>query len=376
MKINIIGPSYPFKGGISHYTTLLYKNLKEKHQTKFYSFKRQYPKFLYPGKTDKDLSNISLSDDDIQPLLDSINPFSWINVAIKTIKDKPDILIFPWWVIFWVPQFLTIIFIVKVFSKVKIMFICHNVIEHEASSLKRMLSRLVLSRGNYFIVHSTQEEKKLIDLIGERNITETLLPTYKVFNTSEISTSEARKQLNIKDENVILFFGFVREYKGLDYLLQALPKVKDQLPIKLIIAGEFWNNKKIYTDLINQLSLENSISIYDNYIPNEDIPLYFNAADLVILPYVSVTGSALVQLAYGFNKPVVVSDIGALSQVVLHNKTGFLVEPKKPTQIAKAIISYFTTTNKEKMKENIIIENKRFSWDVLINKIEFIHSKH
>ena len=152
MKIDLIGPSYPFRGGLSCYTTLLFKNLKKKHETHFYSFKRQYPNFLFPGKTDKDYSNLTLKDNDTQSVFDSMNPFTWINVAFKIIKDEPDIIIIPWWVIFWTPHFLTIIVILKLFSNTRILFICHNVVEHESDLLKKLLSKMVLSRGDYFII--------------------------------------------------------------------------------------------------------------------------------------------------------------------------------------------------------------------------------
>ena len=370
MKINLIGPSYPFRGGISHYTTILFKNLKKKHQTKFYSFKRQYPWFLFPGKTDKDLSNVSLKDVDTQPILDSLNPFTWIRVAIKAINDKPDLTIFPWWVIFWVPQFITIIFILKIFSSTKILFICHNVVEHEASFIKKIFSKMVLSKGDFFIVHSNEEKKRLIDLIGERNITETFHPTYKEFNAEDIPKNKAKEKLGIKDKNIILFFGFVREYKGLKYLIEAMPKILEELNVKLLIAGEFWEDKDEYLQLINDLNLKEKIIIVDDYIPNEEVPYYFYASDIVVLPYTSVTGSGLIQLAYGFNKPVIVSDIGAFSQIVIDKKTGFLVKQKNAKDIADAVINFYYNTDKEKMEENIIIENKRFSWDVLVQKIE------
>lgn len=370
MKINLIGPSYPFRGGISHYTTILFKNLKKSHQTNFYSFKRQYPKFLFPGRTDIDQSNIKLKDEDAQPILDSLNPFSWINVAIKTIKDKPDLTIFPWWVVFWVPQFITIIILLKIFSKTKIVFICHNVVEHESNFTKKILTKIILSRGDYFIVHSSDEKKRLINLIGERNIVETYHPTYSEFNFKEISKDTAKEKLNINSEKIILFFGFVRDYKGLKYVIKAMPKILEKINVKLLIAGEFWRDKSEYLDLINKLHLKKNVIIVDDYISNEEVPHYFYASDIVVLPYTSVTGSGLIQLAYGFNKPVVVSDIGALSQIVIDNKTGFLVKQKDENDIANTIIKFYDYTDKKEMEKNIKIENKRFSWDVLVNKIE------
>lgn len=376
MKINLIGPSYPFRGGISHYTTILFRNLKKNHQTKFYSFKRQYPRFLFPGETDRDLSNVSLKDDDAQPILDSLNPITWIKVAAKTIKDKPDITIFPWWVIFWVPQFITIILLLKNFSKTKILFICHNVVEHESSFTKRLLSRAVLSKGDFFIVHSAEEKQRLIGLIGERDIIETYHPSYKDFNLEEIPKVAAKKRLNISSENIILFFGFVREYKGLKYLIKAMPSILEKVNVKLIIAGEFWDDKEEYTQLINKLKLNDKIIINDNYIPNEELPFYFYASDIVVLPYTSVTGSGLVQLAYGFNKPVIVSDIGALSQVVINEKTGFLVKPTNSQSIADAVVKFYSNNDKEYMETDIIENNKKFSWDMLIQKIEnFLQKK-
>ena len=370
MKIDLIGPSYPFRGGISHYTTLLFKELKKKHSAKFYSFNRQYPSFLFPGKTDKDYSSIHLKDEDSQPVLDSLNPISWIRVAIRIINDKPDITILPWWVIFWVPQFLTIIVLIKLFSKTKLLFISHNVVEHEANFIKKWLSKIVLSRGDFFIVHSLEEKEKLIDLIGERNIIDTFHPTYEVFDYERISSTSARKKLQINNKWVILFFGFVREYKGLKHLLNAMPKILEELDVRLIIAGEFWDDKDNYTDLIKKLNITDNVSIFDDYIPNEAVPSFFYASDIVVLPYISVTGSGMVQLAYGFNKPVVVSNIGALSQVVKNRKTGYLVEKGNSDDIAEAVIYFFKSENKRKMRENIMKDSHRFSWDVLVRKIE------
>lgn len=265
MKIDLIGPSYPFRGGLSHYTTLLFKNLKKKHRINFYSFKRQYPTFLFPGKTDKDYNDLALKDDDTQPVLDSMNPFAWVKVAYKIIRDKPDITIIPWWVIFWAPHFLTIILILKLFSNTKILFICHNVIEHESGLLKKLLSKMVLVKGGFFIVHSNEEKERLKDLIGDRNIKETFHPTYEEFNSEEITKQRAKENIGIDDEKVVLFFGFVREYKGLKYLLKAIPDVLKSVKVKLLIAGEFWDDKQIYIHLIDKLNINDNVKIIDEY---------------------------------------------------------------------------------------------------------------
>jgi len=372
MTIDLIGPSYPFRGGISHYTTLLFKAVKRKHRTQFYSFKRQYPKLLFPGKTDIDYSDFTLRDDDAQPILDSMNPYTWIKTACRIIADDADITIIPWWIIFWAPHFLTIILIVKLFSHTKILFICHNVVEHESSWVKRMVSRMVLAQGDYFIVHSREEKERLQDLIGDRIIKDTFIPTFDVFNNKVITKEKAKETIDIADERVILFFGFVRKYKGLKYLLEAMPVILQAVSAKLLIAGEFWGDKQQYLDLIESLQIVDHVKIVDAYIPNEDMPAYFYASDIVVLPYTSVTSSGLVQLAYGFNKPVVVSNIGSLSQTVIDKKTGFLVEPGDPRGIADSVIDYYRNYTEEEMTDNIRRENYRFSWDYFVKNIDNI----
>jgi glycosyltransferase involved in cell wall biosynthesis len=370
MKIDLVGPSYPFRGGISHYSTLLFKNLKKKHTVKFYSFKRQYPRFLYPGKTDKDSSQILLRDAEIESCLDSINPFTWLNVARKIVRDKPEMTIFPWWVVFWAPQFLIIIWILRLFSKTKILFICHNIQEHEKNRIKYAISKYVLSRGDYFIVHSEEEKERLIEITGKTHVKVNLHPTYETFNSGVIPRDEARETLQIREKNILLFFGFVREYKGLTYLIQAMPDILNYIDAQLVIAGEFWEDKSQYLKLIQTLDLGAKVTIVDRYIPNEEIPNFFYASDLVILPYTSVTGSGVVQLAFAFEKPVVVSRIGALSKIVCDRKTGFLVSPKNPDEIAKAVVEFFRESDRDAMVEWIKEENKKFPWDHLVRTIE------
>ncbi len=370
MKIDLVGPAYPFRGGISHYTTLLFKHLKECHTAKLYSFKRQYPRFLFPGETDRDSSQVPLQDKDAQPILDSLNPYSWMRVAAKIAKDKPELVIFPWWVVFWAPQFLTILVYLKRFSKTKILFICHNILEHEGHRIKYAISKRVLCRGDYFIVHSSEEKARLVQAIGERPIRVCFHPTYEIFNEGGISREQARSQLGISEENVLLFFGFVREYKGLKYLLQAMPEILNKLDVRLVIAGEFWEDKDSYLKQIDALEIASKVTIVDRYIPNEEMPAYFRASDLVAMPYVSVSGSGLVQLAFGFDKPVVVSRIGALAEIVQDKITGFLVSPECPAEIAGAVVHFFSECSREDMHAAIKEDRKRFSWDVLIKAIE------
>jgi glycosyltransferase involved in cell wall biosynthesis len=299
-----------------------------------------------------------------------MNPFTWFNVARKIVRDRPDMTIFPWWTVFWAAPFLFIIWVLKLFSKTKIVFICHNILEHERNRLKNVISKWVLSGGDYFIVHSEEEKERLIKITGKTEVMVNFHPTYESFNSGQIPRDKAKERLQIKEENILLFFGFVREYKGLTYLIQAMPDILNHVDARLVIAGEFWEEKSHYLKLINSLDLGEKVTIVDRYIPNEEIPYFFYASDIVILPYTSVTGSGLVQLAFGFHKPVVVSRIGALSEVVCDKKTGFLVSPKDPREIAKAVVEFFNESPRDEMIEWIKRENEKFSWDHLVDTIE------
>lgn len=370
MKIDIIGPSYPYRGGISHHTTMLFKHLKERNQVKFYSFKRQYPRFLFPGKTDRDLSNLALKDDECLPLLDSLNPWTWITVARRIIQDHPKLTLIPWWIVFWAPQFLTIICILKIFSRTKILFICHNVIEHESNIIKVFVSKLTLGRGDYFIVQSTEERENLVKLIGERAIKKVFHPQLDVFNPRQIPKEKAKRSIGIDDEKVILFFGFVRKYKGLKYLLEAMPQILEDIDVRLLVAGEFWDDKDQYLRIIRDLKLEESVTIIDKYIANENILYYFYAADIVVLPYVTVTGSGLAQLAFSFNKPVIVTRVGAFPELVIDKKTGFLVSPRNSFQIARAVKKFYQNYDESEFSKNIESEKSRYSWESTLGVIE------
>lgn len=369
MKIILVGPSYPFRGGISHYMTLLFRELKKSHNVKFYAFKRQYPKLLYPGKTDKDISNVTIKEKDIENVLDSLNPLSWWKVFKKIKHENPELVIFPWWVSFWAPQFWTICFLIKKFVKVKILFICHNVIEHESSIIGRLATRCVLKKGDYFIVHSSEDLNNLVNLLPNSNVKKTFLPTYKVFNFKNIDKQEAKSKIDLKGKT-LLFFGFIRPYKGLKYAIEALPLILKKIDVTLLIVGEFWKDKQEYLDQIKDLGLGERVKIVDRYIPNEKVGLYFSACDIVLLPYISATGSAIVQIAFAFSKPVIASKVGCLPEVVSDKKTGYLVNSKEPQAIAEAVIDYYEENKEQEFMKNIEAEKEKFSWNKLVKVIE------
>lgn len=369
MRISLIGPTYPFRGGISHYTTLLCSHLRKRHKVKFFSFKRQYPKWFFPGKTDIDPSKAHIQERNTYRILDSINPVSWLQVGWKIAQSDQDLLIIPWWVSFWAPQFYLISLFVKLFSNTKILFLCHNVVEHESKTIDKLLTRIVLKKGDLFIVHSSEDEKNLLAMIPNAKVEKNFHPTYDVFCQNLTDTGIADK-LGPIEGRVILFFGFVREYKGLKYLLKALPLVLKEVRVTLLVVGEFWKDKDDYFTLIRKLGIEDNIILVDEYVPNEDVGAYFMMADLIVQPYISATGSGVIQTAFSFNKPVVATSVGSLPEIIHDGRTGYLVPPGQPQDLSSAIIKFFKEKKGQTFSENIEKEKYRFSWDRMVDVIE------
>ena len=332
----------------------------------------QYPRFLYPGKEQIDFSDSRFKTKNTLYSINSINPLSWITTAVKIVKCKPELLIIPWWNPFFGICFRIIAGIVKLLSGCKVLFICHNVLPHERIPFQKFLTKLALVKGDYKIVHSKEDEQKLLCLLPKSQYRRHVHPTYNIFKNEGLTKDKARENLAIHESSkVLLFFGFVREYKGLIYLIQALPVIiKSINNVKLHVVGEFFYDKDRYIDEIARLGLTDYIEIFDNYIPDHEVGNYFTASDLVVLPYTSATQSGIVQIAYGFYKPVIVSNVGGLPEVVEHKSTGYIVEPENSEQIAFSVIDFFQRDNQVKFTENIKKQEKKYSWDRLVETIE------
>jgi len=370
MRYVLIGPTYPYRGGISHYTTLLYHHLKAAHEVKLYSFKRQYPAFLFPGRTDKDPSRVPLRAD-CEYLLDPSNPLTWLQTFQRIKRDRPDMLILQWWVPYWALTFASLAFLVRKFTPIRVLFICHNVLPHEESAIDRFSARMTLSQGHCFIVQSERDLRDLRGLLPEAEIKKTVLPIYDAFQAEVMDAALAKKSLGF-DGPVILFFGFVRKYKGLKYLIQAMPEVLRSVGAKLLIVGEFWEDKKPYLQLIEELGIAQAVIIVDRYVPNEELGLYFSAADVVVLPYVDATQSAIVSLAYAFDRPVITTAVGGLPEVVSDGETGFIVPPRDSQAMAAAIVRYFEEDCASRFTANLRVRKNTLSWEGLIHLIEDI----
>ncbi|PXV91461.1 glycosyltransferase involved in cell wall biosynthesis [Lachnotalea glycerini] len=372
-QIVLIGPVYPYKGGISHYTGAMYHALDQEYSVEMISFKLQYPKFLFK-KEQRDYQNKTFMIDNTKFLINTVNPLSWFKAARYIKKVNPDLVVVQWWHPYFSPCYWGMLQLLSRFKKI---LVCHNVFPHESFPLDRFLTQNVLRKGNGFIVQSSMDEKDLKSIIKRPKFKKVVHPTYNVFKFQDMDKQTARAGLGLqKNEKIILFFGFVRGYKGLKYLISAMPDVKRAYQdIKLLIVGEFGGDKTDYIRLISEKQVADCIKIFDQYVPDTEIQQYFVASDLVVLPYESATQSGIVQMAYGFEKPVIATEVGGLPEVVIENKTGYIVTPKSADDLAKAIIKFYNEDKELEFIQGVKEEAYRYSWERMTELITELYKE-
>jgi len=374
MKIFIVGTAYPMRGGIAHYVALLFLKLQEMgHDVRIISFKRQYPKFLFPGKTQQDTSQ-EVIDLPSLPMIDSINPFSWLRTFWLIRKEKPELVIYKYWIPFFAPCYGTIVLLSHLFSRAKSLYIGDNIEPHEKIPvLNFLLTQWALWQVDFFIVQSASVRRDLLKYKPAARFKEIPHPVYEIFKENH-TQSEARIALGLAEsERVLLFFGYIRAYKGLNYLIDALPLVLEKLKVRLVIAGEFYEDEAKYRRQISDLHLEQDILLKADYIPNEEVGIYYAAADVVVLPYVSATQSGIVQIAYNYNKPVITTNVGGLPEVIDAGKTGYIVPAKDPAALAEAILRFYHERDQIDFSGNIQVHKQQYSWERLAQAmVEFV----
>lgn len=360
-KIVLIGPVYPYKGGIAHYTSLLYRTLAEKYEVEMISYKMQYPKLLFK-KEQKDYSNDMFKVENTQFLIHTANPFNIVRVGKMIKRKNPDLVVMQWWHPYFAPCYRLLCNAMG--KKIQKMFICHNVFPHERFPMDRFLTKMTLKKGDSFIVHSKSDSEDLLTIKADAKVKQNPHPTYNAFKIRNIDKAQARKELEEEqDTKLLLFFGFVREYKGLKHLLKAMPQVKEKLEnVKLMVVGTFAEDKADYMQLISDMQIEDCVKVVDGYTPDNEVEKYFAACDVVVLPYESATQSGIVQIAYGFEKPVIVTNVGGLPDVVADGKTGYVVDAGNANAIAAAIVDFFEQGKAEKFIQEVKKEADRFSW--------------
>lgn len=378
MKIIIIGTAYPLRGGIAHFNALLARELQKRHDVRTITFKRQYPKLFFPGTTQDEPGE--QSDTPPAPrLVDSINPLNWVRVGRAIRRESPDLLIFKYWLPFFGPCFGTIAGLAKKHTRTKVLFICDNIIPHERRPGDILFTRYAFRRSDYFIVQSDTVERELTALFPGAKYRKVPHPVYENFGTAQPKET-ARAALGIRVKKVMLYFGYVRPYKGLMVLIDAMARLREagfrEEELLLLIVGEFYDQESQYRRRVHDLNLESCVRFVSGYLPSDHVAPYFSAADVVVLPYLSATQSGIAQIAYNFDKPVIASRVGGLAEVVIDGKTGYLVPPNDPGAIAAAVGRFYKERNDNDLIANIEIEKRKYSWKHIAETIEKLVSEN
>lgn len=356
MKIVLVGPAYPLRGGNALFLAHLYEALVVSNDVHVISFSRLYPGFLFPGVRQTDVSSVAMKKHPATHLIDCLNPVTWYKAARFAVSLKPDLLVFTWWNPFFGPIVRTIASTYKRLTGKPVVIIAENVVSHEGRWIDLFLTKLGLGLSDRFLVLSTVVEKDIKKLYPSVKVFRSSLPIYDCYQVGEsLSQTQAQERLGLADKHVVLFFGYVRKYKGLMNLIEAFPLIKQQDPkAHLLVVGEFYDDPQPYRDAIYTMGLLSDVTIVAEYVANEDVHLYFNAANVNVLPYNEATQSGILSIAYGFAKPVIVTDVGGLSELVDQGETGYIVPPHDTSALAGAVVRYFREGKEKEFSRNVV----------------------
>jgi glycosyltransferase involved in cell wall biosynthesis len=368
LKIAIIGPAHPLRGGIADFNEALCKGFMEAGlETCIFSFSYQYPGFLFPGKS-QFTSDPPDNKINIYTTIHSLNPLSWLGTARRIIRMKPDLVIVRFWLPFMAPALGSICRLIRR-KGIQVIAITDNVIPHEKRPGDKILTSWFLHSCDAFIAMSGSVLQDVRKFIPGAKLSFLPHPVYDIFGPV-VSKEYARNHLNIPhDRKVILFFGFIRAYKGLDLLLEAMAdeRLREQ-NVHLIVAGEFYEDSKPYLKIVENNGMSGRVSFFSNYIPKEEVRYFFCAADMVVQPYRSATQSGITQIAYHFERPMLVTHVGGLSEIVIHNKTGYVTEPE-PRSIADAVFNFYSQSREREIADHVRLEKVRFSWKSFVEGV-------
>ncbi len=365
MRLVLVGPTYPLRGGIAQYTTSLYESFSRQHTVLLLSFSKQYPTVLFPGKTQEDLSERPFGVSHEAPL-NSLLPWTWKRTAQRVKSHDPELILFQWWHPVFAYAFADIIRRVKLRSSALALFLCHNVYSHEGLPLtwgrtvERRLIHKAFRQVDGFLVHSLSLAEQVRYFKPKALVRRIYHPSYDFY--SRWDTKPQREN----EKPRLLFFGNIRRYKGVDVLVRALAVVEKVLDVEVAIAGEFYIDPSPLRRLADELGVAHRICWHDQYVSNEQVPALFRSSDVVVLPYRDASQSGVVPLAYEFDVPVIATDVGGLSEVVLEGRTGFLVPTDDPRALAEAIIRYFQEGRKSEFQQNIRSFKKVLNWDQVV----------
>ena len=375
MNITIIGTAYPYRGGLAAYNERLAKQFADEgHNVTMLTFTLQYPGFLFPGKS-QFMEGSPSSGLTIERKVNSVNPFNWISVGYKIKRKKPDLLIFKYWIPFMAPCFGTIARIAKSNKHTKVLCILDNVIPHEKRPGDKILTGYFTGSIDGAIAMSQSVLDDLWDF--RQNIPAKLSP-HPLFDNFGVPAPRAEALLKLglePDFRYLLFFGFIRAYKGLDLLIEAFAdkRLRDR-KLKLIIAGEFYEDPAPYMDIIKKHNLENEIILVDRFIHDNEVNLFFSVAELIVQPYRSATQSGVTQIAYHFEKPMLVTNVGGLKEIVPHGRCGYVVNTD-PKEIADSITDFFENNRKESFVNSVREEKEKYFWSKMTDSVTEVYNK-
>jgi D-inositol-3-phosphate glycosyltransferase len=369
-KIVIIGPAHPLRGGLATYNERLARAFMQKgNDVSIETFKLQYPSFLFPGKTQYSESPAP-ADLNINISVNSVNPFNWCKVGNKIKQQRPDIVIIKFWMPFMAACFGKIARIIKKNKHTKIISIIDNIIPHEKRAGDKVLANYFVKAVDGFVAMSKSVLTDLETFDSKKPKVFSPHPLYD--NFGDIIPKDIAKQKLALDTTLkyLLFFGFIRDYKGLDLLLEAFPAcLENNKSLRLLVAGEFYTDSKPYYDIIKKHKLEDYVIMHNDFIPDEKVAEYFCAADIVVQPYKDATQSGVTQIAYHFCKPMIVTDVGGLAEIIPHNRVGYLVNPVV-TDISEAVLKFYNENKEAEFSQNAGIEKAKYSWDNMVDSVE------
>jgi len=368
-KIIIIGTAHPLRGGLANYNERIAKAFIENgDEVTIYNFSLQYPGFLFPGKTQYS-SEPPPENLDIKTIVNSVNPFNWIKIGIKIKKLKPELVIIKFWIPFMAPCLGTIARIAKKNKHTKIVSILDNIIPHEKRIGDKALSNYFVKSVDGFVAMSKSVLTDIETFDKQKPKLFNPHPLYDNFGEI-VSKEKAKENLELEQEtNYLLFFGLIRDYKGLDLLLEAFADERfRKMPLKLIVAGEFYSDKEKYYEIVNKNNLKESVIFTNDFVPDSKVADYFCASDIVVQPYKDATQSGVTQIAYHFEKPMLVTDVGGLAEIV-PKEVGYVVKPDI-TEIADSIIDFYENSKEADFVKGAQKEKLKYSWEKMLENID------
>ncbi len=383
MKLSFLGPAPPFRGGIVTYYAMLARVLKNRgHEVFWAAFKKQYPKFLFPG-TEQEGETAAWLAHPNAPRFVPWSPWSWWRTYQDLRDENPAAVIIKYWIPFFAPGFFAVTWLLRRNTSVRVVYLLDNVIPHEKYPLGMFLTRLALRQGHGYIAQSDQVRRDLFQVLPKADPEAVITTPHPVYDFGQPgrprkSKAEARAALGLEAEaRLVLFFGFIKPYKGVMHLIDAAGQLQEKFGagVQVLIVGDIYGEKQPYLDRIAASGGADVIRLVDGFVPDDTVEDYFLAADLAVLPYVSATQSGIIQIAYNYDLPVVTTDVGGLPEVVRDGETGFIVPPKDSAGLADAIVRFFEEDKAAAFGAAVAGEKEKYSWDRMAEAVENLAGK-